>query len=563
MNDHAIPARTLWLERAILLALASAYLLLWQAGLPNGDGRVYIRQIDAGTFVWNPNHLYTQPIGLLGVGVLRMVWPGLSTFAALKLLAGASAVLTLLIVHACTAAAPLRPAALRIVVTISVCFSAHFLSMAIAEEYYMIQMPVLAFAFLAALHWARTPPGAAPPRGALVAMGVLGAVATGIAINNGPLIIALGMLVAFSERTWPERWRALAWLWCPALAVGLPLFVLPYLDDPPASSFVQWLVNYQGTTNNPADDLYGLKLSPKGVAISLITLGFGSVSSVMSLRQLGAVGESILLARPLEFQPNWVGVGATVLLLVFVVALFGGVVVALLRTRPWSRLVRLALAWIAAYLFFNFLWVDTSDQFYFQLLPALWILVGVTFVGVTFVDSVPAAATRRRTILLGGVAVLLAVANTLAVVSPRSGADDAPKRAAFAALLQPGDLLITPGWDDVLFLGIDPARDQSRILLMEEALAADRADDSLRQLRARVATHLASGRRVLVARLFDLDSEGRPWEDLDRRRWGRRRLQALLAPYEDRVLGRVGDVVIRELRPSSAAPSVGDGSVRR
>jgi len=557
MSDHAIPARTLWLERAVLLVLAAAYLLLWQAGLPNGDGRVYIRQIDAGAFVWNPNHLYTQPIGLLGVGALRIAWPGLSTFAALKVLAGVSAILTVLIVHACTAAAALRPAALRLIVPISVCFSAHFLSMAIAEEYYMIQMPVLALAFLAALQWARTPPGTTP-RGALVTMGVLGAVATGIAINNGPLIVALGLLVAGSERTWPARWRALAWIWGPALAVGLPLFVLPYLADAPASSFVQWLVNYQGTTNNPADDLYGLKLTPKGVAISLITLGFGSVSSVMSLRQLGAVGESVLLGRPLEFQPNWLGVGVTMVLLVLVVALFGGVLLALLRTRPWSRLVRLTLAWIAAYLFFNFLWVDTSDQFYFQLLPALWLLVGMTLVG-----SAPVTTVRRRTILLGGVAVLLAVANTLAVVSPRSGADDGPKRAAFAALLQPGDLLITPGWDDILFLGIDPSRDQSRILLMEEALAADRADDSLRQLRARVDTHLRSGRRVLVARLFDLDSEGRPWEDLSRRRWARPRLQALLAPYEARILGRVGDVVIRELRPASAAPSVGDGSVRR
>jgi len=80
-------------------------------------------------------------------------------------------------------------------------------------------------------------------------------------------------------------------------------------------------------------------------------------------------------------------------------------------------------------------------------------------------------------------------------------------------------------------------------------LALKPADDfaAMRALPARLEQHLATGRRVVVARLFDLDRTVRPWEQLARLRWPRKRIQALLDGFATQPIGEVDGVVFRTL----------------
>ena len=144
---------------------------------------------------------------------------------------------------------------------------------------------------------------------------------------------------------------------------------------------------------------------------------------------------------------------------------------------------------------------------------------------------------------------LLAVVNIQAVLVPRAFMDIESRHAAFRALLRPGDLIVTTGWDDMAWLQVDPGERLERLQLMDLVLRSRKGDPALEALPARARAHVAGGGRVIVARLFDRDREGRPWEDLDRLRWPRPRLQGLFKDFEAVPIGRVDAVVFRELRP--------------
>ena len=72
-------------------------------------------------------------------------------------------------------------------------------------------------------------------------------------------------------------------------------------------------------------------------------------------------------------------------------------------------------------------------------------------------------------------------------------------------------------------------------------------DDGMRELPARIREHLLTGRRVVVARLYDLDDVARPWDQLRKLGWPREKIRNLLKDFNSRIIGRVGGVTFREL----------------
>jgi hypothetical protein len=115
--------------------------------------------------------------------------------------------------------------------------------------------------------------------------------------------------------------------------------------------------------------------------------------------------------------------------------------------------------------------------------------------------------------------------------------------------LRAGDLEIIPGWDRIQWLINDEADfgfDQLRLMGM--ALGEDRNGTRIEDLPAIVETYLSEGRRVFVARLYDLDRSPRPWDQLRKLGWPRERLQKLFERFKIGEPIEVGDVTIRELR---------------
>jgi len=566
------PTRS-WLIPLILALAAAVFLIVFQSDVPNGDGRVYIRQITEGLFVWNPNHLLMEPLGLVWYRLVQALGLGWTLFGALKVLAGVAAIATLVIFHRTVSLAtggdvllslfiPHQTASLvtggaallSATATAGFFFSAHFLSMAIAEEFFVVQMPLVAGALWFATRWATDT--AAPGGGRavhLAAAGAMTGLATGVAINNAFLALGLGLGVFAATRgPWQARLRNAVICWGTGVAVAAPIFLAAGLTNSSGQSFLSWLLSYQGTADNPAEVMFRVQMTPVGLAVSLATAAYGSVSSLVSPGELGSALEPLVRGRPLEFVPDTTHLVVTVLLLLVLALLLLPAALWLVRRRGRRAPLELvAIGWLIGYAGFNLYWVDTSDQFFITQLPAFWLLVALFVRARADADAAQAPRQRRAwwTWATTAAVALLAVVNIQAVLVPRAFMDIESRHAAFRALLRPGDLIVTTGWDDMAWLQVDPGERLERVQLMDLVLRSRKGDPDLEALPARARAHVAGGGRVIVARLFDRDREGRPWEDLDRLRWPRPRLQGLFKDFEAVPIGRVDAVVLRELRP--------------
>jgi hypothetical protein len=548
--DAPTSAASLWVERLALLFVVAAYLWTFTPDHPNGDGWSYIRSIETGAFNWNPNHLYMQPAGLVFTKLVAAVGLGWSTFTSLKVLSALSAVTAVLLFHAALLAAGCGSAGTRLFGSLGLFFSAQFISLSLAEEFFSLQMPFLGAIFLAMVRWLDT--RRIP---LLVGVGVLLALVNLVQINSAPLAIFLGLYAAY-EASRAERVRSLLAVWIPGIVVGVPMVLLPYLMSSRRQGLVAWLTSYQGQSDNSLGALYGIELTPIGVVKSAATLVYGFTMSLAGLGDLGTVAEAVATRKGLEFTPNLPLLVATGLLFLLL-----GVGILGLLWWWWTRgrrlpLGRFAMVWLVSYLVFNFLWVDTADQFWAPILPALWLGI-VLWIdgGAERARGGAPAGWRRPALVLGVVAVLLATANTGTVALYRAFTNVDRNQAALLQLLRPNDLLITMGWDDIAWLTWDEGLPYQRVTLMPLALKGRAQSEGMKRLPERIQTHLATGGRVLVARVFDRDREARPWEQMARLGWPRRRVVELLAPFSRQPLAEIGGVRLHTLTdaPSSTA----------
>jgi hypothetical protein len=144
----------------------------------------------------------------------------------------------------------------------------------------------------------------------------------------------------------------------------------------------------------------------------------------------------------------------------------------------------------------------------------------------------------------------------VSVVGPRAFAHTGAKRDAFVDMIRDGDLFVTTGWDDLLWIPPSDTRKQyERVLLMDLALRSRGGEPVLDRLPERMRIHLSGGGRVIVGRVFDVDREGRPWEQLAKLGWPRAKLQKLFDGFEHRAIATIDTVVFHELR--LAPPSRG------
>jgi hypothetical protein len=554
-------------ERLFLALGALLYLWVFATVVPSGDGLVYAWHIDAADVWLNPNHLLMDPVGYAFCKLLWGLGLPIETLDALKLISALSTVATLLLFHAVLIAAGVGSRWVRLSAVVGLFASRNFLTMAISEEFFMLQMPLLTAALLLLVKLELSQYAKSWVPAAM--LGALLGIATAVTINNVLLGVVVVLWLFFSA---PDRHQGL--LRTSSTAIGavvvtLPMFVIAYAASD-TDGFIHWLVAYQGSEGEGSPgSLYGISLTPAGIATSFARLALNSFTNLLSIGYLGTMMKSLVFGAPLEIAPQPLRFVLGVVLLLTAVAAVLLLAWWMLRNFREQRLVRVALVWLAAYYGFNFFWDDSSDQFWFQILPPLWLLIalfaqaglaqseltrsGSAQSGLSQSGANPlatSAVTRQSGLwLLFVLAPTLLLANTLQEVAPKAFQDIEAHAAQHRALLREGDLEIIPGWDDVRWIGLDGSNPRiTQVNLMTTAMLPASNPGHIATLFPAVESHLKAGGRVIIARVYDKDQDPRPWDQLRKLGWSREKLQQQFSRYEVRPLATIGDTVFRELR---------------
>lgn len=539
---------SIWLVRAGIAAFVTIYLLVFDISLIHGDAMRVVAQIEADDLIWNPNHLLFDPIGFYWFKALEAFGVGISPLDSFEVLGGIATIVSLWIFDSLLLVLGVRSVAHRLVFIGGLFASRNFLSMAVSQYYFMIQMPFLLLSLKWLIQYAKHVEGQDVRTIYLYGSGVVVAIAAGIEFNNVLLAVMMGLgLAAFKL---PRAWVGGMHFWLASALVGFPIFVIGFWLSGVDASFFSWVLAYQGEPGSELDNYWGLQWTPGGLALAGSKVGFNwFLGNILETAGFGTWLKVIVFGETLEFHPE-------VMRLVLVGILMPVVIVSTVILSFWllkkvrnERLPLLLGMWIASYLVFNFFWSTGSDLFWFQTLPAVWVAI---VIGLGFVDreSIVSSfdATPSRTVFVGIFAVVLLTANTIQTVIPQAWADVDVKGEKYRSLLREGDLEIIPGWDSLSWMVQSSAGPTvQRLILMNMVLQPKESPEHITHLPQLVDEHLGAGGRVVVARLYDKDSIVKPWYRLSEAGWPREKILAALDQYCTRAVGTVGDVTLREL----------------
>lgn len=556
-NKSAMQAAGAHWERLGLALGALFYLWIFATVVPSGDGQVYAWHIDAGKVPLNPNHLLMDPVGYGFYKLLTALGIDIDTLDALKIISALCSVATLLLFHSVLLAAGIASRWVRLCAVAGLFASRNFLTMAVSEEFFMLQMPLLAAALLMLVKLELSQYSRAWVPAA--ALGALLGLATGVTVNTVLLGVCVVLYLFLSADDRGEGLKRAAVTAGAAVLVALPMFLIAHALSGSDNGFLTWMVAYQGTEgeSSPAS-LYGVSLTPAGIATSLARLALNSFTNLLSIGYLGTVMKSVVFGAPLEIAPEPLQVVLGGVLLITVIAavlLLAWWIVRSFREQP---LVRVALVWMFAYYGFNFFWNDSSDQFWFQILPALWLLLALFAQSAIDRQGAPAGAGTRQPghLLLFVLVPTLLLMNTLQEVAPKAFQDMEGFAAQHRALLREGDLEIVPGWDDLRWIALDDTYPRiKQVNLMTAAMSPASSPAHISQLFPAVEAQLQAGGRVIVARVYDKDQDPSPWDQLRKLGWSREKLQQEFGRYEVRPLATIGGAVFRELRLKDSRPT--------
>lgn len=553
------------LERLLLLSATTIYLVVFNRTLPHGDALRVVRQIEQGQLAWNPNHLLFDPIGYGLFRAMELASLGLSPLGTFELLSGVATLTTVWLLHELFRRVGADRAYVRLVATVGVFASAPFLSLALSQFYFMIQMPFLVGALLLSCRLFLDEPDGRRGQLLLVSIGALLGVATAILFSN-VLLVLFGGLALGLDRPSLWRWNARSALrvWYGAALVGVPVFLAGYFLAQTSAGPLTWLVSYQGDPDSHLNQFFGLRWSASGVAQASGMVAFNLlVGALVENAGLGTVLSVLVLGKDFEFIPQWeriaLGLAAVPLTLVFTAAALW-MLSSRIKADPALRWLG---AWMVSLLAFAFFWNDSNEHFWVQLVPVIWIL-GLSTTGL--LREVPpfgSGSQRRpdggRPWLLDGsvgvLVILLLVVNTLNVAVPVSRTELESKRARHEALLRDGDLEIVPGWDQQKWMGLGESAPGVRVVsLMNLAIASMGAQEGQESLSRLVDNQLQTGGRVIVARLYDLDHDLMPWYALQRAGWSRAEVKKAFSRFCNTPLAEIDGIVFRELHYCHVQP---------
>jgi hypothetical protein len=148
---------------------------------------------------------------------------------------------------------------------------------------------------------------------------------------------------------------------------------------------------------------------------------------------------------------------------------------------------------------------------------------------------------------------MLLIYNTVMEVAPASLIDRDSLVLQHRELLKEGDIEVIPGWDAAPWLRHEDSFPDSRqIVLMTAAMSAPDSPEHISRVDELIEQHLLSGGRVIVARLYDIDADPRPWDQLRKLGWPRDRILSEWSRFSARPLASIHGVTFREIALDSA-----------
>ena len=472
-------------------ALAAAALLaLAPIGWISPDGFAQAQLAQAGTWRLNPSHLLFEPANAAWVAASQPLLPRSLPADRLRRLSALGAALALGLFRLGVAPRLARTRAAANYATAWFGGSAVFLLLAVSAETYMLQLPavVLAAAMLLRL-------GCQPSAPTAAALGAAIGVSTLFFVSNVLLVPAAAAAIWFMSRqprlvaaSAPSLRRQLGWLLAGFSAVVLPCALVAWCAAAPGADFLDWLSSYGGGQGlGRLRGVYGVQLTPVGIAVAALRAGYGAAKTVVDL--VPAVA---------QWRDEGLRIAPLLRCAVAAIALWslagGG-----WRGRSESRqaLLALLLLTVPPTLLFGWLWNNSDEQFYAPLALGCGALAA-------------GHGLRTRRALAGGV---LALAWNAGDVATRYALYPRQARVAELERLTAGAALVLyPGFDElgVLLALADPPPPA----LALTALVGQPPEQGLSGLRVRALETAASGGRVVALGLYDRPPSAPPWKFL-------------------------------------------------
>jgi hypothetical protein len=556
----AFPAHPrLLLERALIAIGSALYLWFFNRTVPNGDALRIVDQVSSSQLIWNPNHLLFDPLGYGFYRLLQQIGIDTTVLGSFEFISGAATIVTLLIFHAVLVRIGIDSLRTRLLSSVALFAATSFLFVGLNQYYFMIQMPFLLGALYFYFDFFLKDRAGIEANSNLYIVGVLLAISVTIMFNNLLVTAAVGVGAALTGYGWKQLQIAhAARIWSAAALVGFPIFFLGYWLSGTENNFLTWLLSYQGDSSSKLNELYGLKWTLPEVTQAAARMGFKLfLGNTLETAGLGGTVSALMSGGQLEFIPQYSKIALSLIAAPAVVLLHLYIAYYAIRNLPAEPNVRLLAGWIFAYVAFNFLWNVGDEIFWFQIVPATLLLFLLSqqetsslLISNTQTTTPQMTAARwsiGRQYGLIALILLVLIVNTLNAALPNATDKESMRLAEHRAMLRDGDLEIMPGWDQQKWMSIGEEPGVRKIMLMNMALAKDDAPDALSNLPQIVATHLQSGKRVVVARLYDLDRDMMPWYSLAEMGWPRQRIITALNPFCQRQLIEIGGVIFHEL----------------
>ncbi|MEJ2619803.1 MAG: hypothetical protein P8163_05965 [Candidatus Thiodiazotropha sp.] len=532
-------------ERIALLVLTCIYLVVFNPELPHGDALRIVEQINSRSLDWNPNHLLLDPIGYYWYLSLQIVNNSITPLGSFELISAISTLISVYLFHLILVNQKIDDFKTRILAVILLFGAKNFLTLSVSQYYFMVQMPFLLGALYCLLKYFNNENKLKNSSYLIISSACL-SIATAIEANNILLIVITGLVLSVKYKNEHSKISDALIFYSTSALVGFPLFFLGYTLSGSDVSFLSWGLTYAGSNSEEYKQLYGLQASLSGVVLSFAKLGFNFIfSNFVETSGLGIGLKSLASSHPLEFNPDYFGIGLALLAMPIIAVIQLLIFIDFYRQYHSQRIFIFFLGWIISYLIFAFLWDNGGNIFWFQTLPVI-VVIYAYYTQYIFNHRVFVKPFIKNGLLISPLIII--TLNTIQGAAPSAFFDMKRGVAEHNEIVHDGDLEITTGWDKYQWMKEDAIEANfDKLLLMNMATKQKSDPKHISNLPQIVENHLAAGKRVIAARLYNKDSDPNPWYNLSRMGWPRAKIKKMLENYCNREISRIDDVVFHEI----------------
>jgi len=526
-----------FLIEIFIIIIAAIPLLIFPSHQYSGDGGVYASSIFKNQYVWNPNHLFVQPIGLVFYNFLQSLNISIHPLDAQRIIAIISAIISILIFWIALKKYILPHKWHSAIFVIGFFYSNYFLALAESSEFLMVQMPFLMIIFLISLWFIQKLIKNDLSSGKIIliglSLGLFNALATLCFISNIFLILGLFfafILISIKNLTRKAIQAGIIMLFSSLFLTGCTLyvtwnsFIKPISDIP----FLKWFISYGGT-GNVQMGTYGIStLNITNVMLRTARMIFSFLQNIAHT-ELGSIVKSKLTGILLDcvgfdlIQIIWWSFIFFIIGTTFFFVLIWTIKNILKNKNLFYYSVTIfLLIWILSFLPFNFYWNNSDDQFWFQILPAFW-----SFLAIPLSIFYQRKESLKKTLYMSTIIIFILfiiINNIVYAVLPRYQFNTKHLAYKLSEYLPNNSVLIWPGndrWGPVISFAKNYAEERGQLFESLSLVSLASKHPSPDSLTKTIHNFLSKGYHVFLLRIIKPDDECVPWAELREKGWSR------------------------------------------